>query len=332
MSCPALALLCALVCQDPAPPVTGGPLPAGQPVAAAAKPGVLPADATREARALFEELLLAVSGPPEARTPIRCFELEVDLVRREGTQRNESGGRHAWLAPGFVRSSLGTVGKREYLRGPRGDFLIEHRDGGATEQVALAGREYATDRKLLDDLSSLSRNFTLFSDPAQVVVTRLALSPGLPAEVSARLPTGLRTELAQALRWLELDSPSFSLPAGEHAAATTVLLGLGSESRPRAALIRTASAPESAPGATSAAGATSAPGALGAAGSAAGEVLLVLLDQDLALQRDLLPNHMRVWRGLPEAGAWKFDPGPETELWIHAANLHAALTPEHFVP
>jgi hypothetical protein len=328
----ALAALAALALQDPRADATRPPAPPAASPAHAPAPGTVPADAAPEARAAFEALVLAVSGPLEARAPLTSFELEVELVRRDGAQRNESAGRHAWLSPGWVRSSLGTEGKREYLRGPRGDFLIEHLDGGRAETVALSGREYATDRELLDDLCRLSSDFALLSDPAQVVLTRLAQAPGLPPEVLERLPPAARAALAPELAWLELDSPSFGPSPGlagvRSAGSATVVLGLSPQSRPRAALIRAAApvapvlpdAPEAPE--TSAGGSAPAPA----------DVLFLLLDSELALQQELVPNRVRVWRGAASDAGLVFDPAPETELWVLAAKLRAPLRPEDFGP
>jgi len=163
------------------------------------EPGQLPADASPEARALWNTLVDAMLGSSETRQPpLRSFDLRFNmLVQRKGSHEVDKA-RFLFRAPNWVSSELSKTNR--LVRGPQGDFLI-----GADDVVELVGRDTAEDRRQLDDTVSIAHNFTALTDPSRLRLKTLEL-----ASMPTTLPPDLR-ELGGTLRWLEAESPDFRL-------------------------------------------------------------------------------------------------------------------------
>jgi hypothetical protein len=120
------------------------------------------------------------------------------------------------------------------------------RSGPAPEQywmqskeqvVALAGREYKEDRKAVDDMLALAKNYVALSNPARLNLQALELLPAAPADLGPELAGRLKK-----LQWLAIESPDFALLRGELAReAPTVYrveLGLREDMLPAVAIVR----------------------------------------------------------------------------------------------
>ena len=184
--------------QEPAPlpPPVDVARPAEEP-AALPEPGVLPADASLDARELWEALVARNLG----KEPIRAFDLSFWMRHRsqDGRQQNDTDARFRFLMPGFARVQLESG--REHVRGPRGDFLVD-----GEEVLSLTARTHVEDRRQLDETVAIARNFLSVADPARLRIVRLARAAtppfGLPETMQER---------ASALVWLEVTSPDFHL-------------------------------------------------------------------------------------------------------------------------
>ena len=170
--------------------------PDGEPVL----PGQLPKGASKAARARWQALLDGVL----ARKPIESFNLYFYLRQRNPDPRrpevHDTDLAFSFLAPGYLRAELETG--LMHLRGPDGDFLI------TKEEVVpiVAGREGIEDRKQLDEMAAIARNFIGLTDPRTLRLVSLELLEQPPRE----LPRDLSAEGAK-LDWLAVKSPDFYL-------------------------------------------------------------------------------------------------------------------------
>lgn len=218
-----LLLACALLVQNPAPkppPLPGAketPAPAAPAEANPLVPGVLPETTTAEARALWQKFCAATLAPKALRTPITAFDLVLDAqIRSAENQNNEARAlRYRFAQPEWVRAM--TEHGYELVHGPKGNFLV---DPKRKETLELkVGREGDEDRKLLAEISDLSRNFLALTDPAALRIAELKLGS---ADASLE-------PAAQALAWLELVTPDFRMPGSAPAGMLRVRLGLKRE-------------------------------------------------------------------------------------------------------
>lgn len=216
--CTAVPVACRASAQEPAPAqVVSKRVADARPQELAA--GVLPANAKPAAVEAWKQLV-AASMPGAAEAPgehppeVRAFDLEFDVLTRDGAQTNEGRVRHRWLAPGFLRTRLESG--REQGLGPGGYWLLDPAAKEGQQVVSLAGREYAEDRRGIDDALALSRNFVALADLGALRIVRLALIAKKDAvdEVPAS-----RREAAGELTWIELTSPDFRLPGDAAAPA-----------------------------------------------------------------------------------------------------------------
>jgi hypothetical protein len=278
-------------------PVLG---PDGRPL----MPGELPPGTSPAARALWERLLAATLAP----APVRSFDLRFYLVhRREGPGTNTTQARIRFLWPAFVRASLQSG--REHVRGPEGDWLIDHE-----ERVRLIGREGAEDKKQIDETISIARNFLALSDPLSLRLAELAALAGPPEG----LPPAL-VGRARELDWLALTSPDFRLyrsaerPAGAPPPLYRALLGIDRiAGQAELAWIAEAGAP----------------------GSLASSALLVHLQHHERRSGFLVPMRLAVYEiselGLPRA--FREEPSSELTLKQDGVDLRATLAPADFLP
>lgn len=175
------------------------------------EPGALPADASKEARAAW---LAAVERSAQG-DAVRSFRLHFYLRQRSAgqLQTNDLELDFSYLVPGLLRAELETG--RTHLRGPAGDFLIDGK-----ELVPLVGREGAEDRKQIEEMASLARNFVALSNPRNLRIRDLAILPTAPASLA-----GHARSVGAGLDWLRVSSPDFFLPAaapGIPAASETI--------------------------------------------------------------------------------------------------------------
>lgn len=175
----------------------------------ALQPGVLPQEATPEAIALWKRAIVATRAPAAegeaapVHKPVDSFRLTFDLTWKNGPQRNDiPGAQLSFLAPSFIRTTLGSG--RQFLRGPEGDFLID-----GEKPIPIEGREAKEDRRQLDDMTGLARNFLSLVNPDRLrlrVLEETAAPKGLPSKHS---------EEAKNLQWLRIESPDFFLVDGD---------------------------------------------------------------------------------------------------------------------
>lgn len=165
--------------REDAPPVAGDP-----------NPGALE---------LFQAWCRATEGA-SAGTPVRSFELAVEVLTRKDGQTNNDRAQLGWLAPDWVRFRLASG--RELGRGPAGPWLRER-----AEVVPLVGRDYEQDRLQLTELANLAANFAALCTPSTWHVERLERLAAAPTG----LPPAARAEAAR-LVWLRLETDALRRP------------------------------------------------------------------------------------------------------------------------
>ena len=297
-----LALALALVLPAAQAALAGAPVQ--EPAAAASAalvPGALPADASPEARAAWQELLKAAA--PAAGGAVRAFDLTFEgSAYSADKQTNDFDARYRYLEPGFVRMTL-LPSSRERMRGPRGDFLVEK-----DRPIRIEGRELKEDLRELDDTLGLARTFVGLTDPRNLRIARL--------ELMAQPPAGLPAQLARRaaeLRWLELVSPDFRRARGAQA-LHRVQLGLRRDTHlPALAVVA-----REQPG-----------GALELE-----TAQLVELEDFRALDGFRVPFHLRSYGVDAERSPWGFAERQSVDLYLleQGASLRPPLTPADFVP
>ncbi len=154
-------------------------------------------------RALWEKVC-AASGSA-SRAPLSAFQLEAEVLTRTGVQTNEAKIDYRYLAPDCIRFMLPSKNTTGRFGPAPEQYWLQSADG----VVVLAGREYKEDRKSVDDMLALARNYVALSNPARLDLKALEL-------VSA--PADLPPELAKRARkltWLALESPDFALVRSE---------------------------------------------------------------------------------------------------------------------
>ena len=201
------ALLLALCAQDPAPaqPPVGSGASGGASAAPVASPGSTgaagaAAEIPPAARDLFGRLCAHLQPDAAVAARPKSFAIQVELVTREGVQRNEDTAELRFLAPEFVRVRMRSG--REQGKGPSGYWLREK-----DEVVPLVGRDYDADRDQIDEIAMLARNFAALLRPRELAIAGLAIADG----PGARLPASVLPP-AVPLQWLEIASSDFRLP------------------------------------------------------------------------------------------------------------------------
>jgi hypothetical protein len=196
------------------------------------------------------------------------------------------------------------------MRGARGDFLVDK-----SGVYPLKGRDYAEDRRELDETVAVARLFVGLTDPGRLRLASLALLPAPPAN----LPEPLVKKAAE-LDWLVLESPDFRVHAdGRTATLDRVELGLERETHvPVLALVTDPADPRSA--------------------------VLARLENYQPLDGYRVPWKVATWRVAdgqaaagPAAGDAQrrplaFEPKPAVRLWLVEGKLRPALEPTDFEP
>ncbi|MEX1026081.1 MAG: hypothetical protein WD226_13485 [Planctomycetota bacterium] len=186
---------------------------AALPLAAQARPPVRPVETPAPvidpaAKQHWDAYLAASRLDDGDQTPITAFRLEA-FVRARSEGSNDLDVAYEFQAPNRLRFSLRTgrtIGHGNAV-GLAGYWLAEQREG-KREVVRLVEREHADDRRQIDSLIAIAKNFVALSAPENLRLERLELSPG-PKSVlpDPRLPATL------TLEWIRLVSPDFGVPA-----------------------------------------------------------------------------------------------------------------------
>lgn len=184
-----------------------------------------------EARALWERVC-AASGDAR-REPLRAFQFRAEVLTRSGVQSNEAKIDLRYLAPDCIRFLLAS-GNETGRSGPAPEQYWMQTSESA---VVLAGREYKEDRKTVDDMLALARNYVALSNPARLNLMGLELLATGPADLGQELAGRFKK-----LRWLALESSDFALLRGELAREAPVVyrveLGVRADALPAVAIVR----------------------------------------------------------------------------------------------
>lgn len=180
-------------------------------------PPDLPAETAPEARAAWEQFLEATR--PAEPSPITSLEFEVEVVTRTENRSNQAEFTLAYLDPDRLRMRMKS-GREQGVGSGIGQQAYWLRDG--EELRRLAGREYETDRRQIDDLVNLCHDLCALANPEALRVTELVKLRRGPREL------GSGRHAAKKLTWLAFTSPDFRL-VGSDSKATRIELGLDPE-------------------------------------------------------------------------------------------------------
>jgi hypothetical protein len=193
--------------------------------------GVDVSGATAEARALWERVR-AASGDAQ-REPLRAFQFQAEVRARSGVQRNDAKIDLGYLAPDCIRFLLASGNETGRFGAAPEQYWMQTKECA----VVLAGREYKEDRKAVDDMLALVRNYVALSNPARLNLMGLELLPAAPADLGKGLAGRFKK-----LRWLALESSDFALLRSEIAREAPVVyrveLGLREDALPAVAIVR----------------------------------------------------------------------------------------------
>ncbi len=199
--------------------------------------------AAPEARKAWERLC-AASGSP-SREPITAFHLKAEvLTRSAGAQNNELRIDYRYLAPDCIRFMLPSHNETGRFGPAQEQYWLKSRK----EVVVLAGREYKEDRRQVDDMCVLARNYVALSNPGRLNLLALERRASAPGDLGPEL---LRR--SGKLTWLALETPDFALVRSEGASAPAgtiylVELGLREDALPALVVIREKPRAAAAPG------------------------------------------------------------------------------------
>ena len=273
------------------------------------------ARASEPARAAWTRLL--DSAGANAAAPIQAFSLEADVRTRDGARRNDLRVMYRYLAPAFIRFALpgeqGTT-KRETGRGPgEGQRAYWLREGDEVKE--LQGRDFTEDRRLVDEMLVVARNFLAFSNLSGLSLESLTLLPVPPPD----LPEPWRLKpWWRKLTWLSLESPDFALLHPERRAERpgqrlyVVELGLDPEDGlPRVAVVREQPDPSGGPSASP---------------------LCFRLDRYSSRDGFLVPLEIVVHPLLETPAGPRFAVEPSQDITLLDIELRPTFTPEDFLP
>jgi len=300
------------------PPPPPAPTTAATPAAAAwldvdgaaLAPGKLPTSTAEDARKAFELLRAAPRAKLADPYPLQGFDLRVDLRYRgaEGARNDLPDARWQWLAPDHLRLSTGR--KRELLRGPKGDWLVDS-SRTPTELIELGvAREHKEDRRALDEGLALARTVASLFDLRALRLRRVA------GATAPTCPNEALTARAGELAWLLVETPDLALPPeAERRPSDMVraLLGydraLGLVEQAQLAELRA--------------------GEAGGPPSAAAPTLHVALRDHRLVDGILVPHHFAV-HGIGPQGKLRAEAGMDG--YLRGASLKPAFAPEQFTP
>jgi hypothetical protein len=257
------------------------------------------AQAAPEARAVWQRLLAATAGA--SAQPISAFRLAADVLTRSGAQTNELDIDYRYLAPDCIRFVLPSRLETGCSGNGREDYWLKDKE----EVVVLAGRDYVQDRRRVDEMLALARNYVALSDPKRLSLRELRLLDRPPSD----LPRSLAAA-GKRLTWIAVTSPDFALVRRDGApppegTVYTVDLGLSADALPHLAVIRE--------------------------GARGGQALLVELGKYEEKSGFRIPLQLRVY--MPRAASpAAFGDAPSQEIYVTQADLRAALKREDFRP
>lgn len=253
-----------------------------------------------EARATWERVC-AASGDAQ-REPLQAFHFQADVRTRSGVQRNEMHLDLRYLAPDCIRFVLPSRSETGRFGPAPEQYWVRTRES----VVVLAGREYVQDRRSVDDMLALARNYVALSNPARLELLGLELLAAPPGDLGAALAVRLKK-----LRWLAIESPDFALLRGEigreKPAVYRVELGLREDHLPAVAIVRERGRPETDP-------------------------LLVEFSQYQAQDGFKLPFQLRVHALDRQQRPPAFAEHASQEVYVTSAALRPALTVADFQP
>jgi hypothetical protein len=299
--------------QKPTPPPLKGDTPAPNAELEKLVPGQLPAATDAATRETWEKVLAATLGKAGERKPVTAFSLEIDvLYKARVATTNQGVGLYEYLAPGHVRLRF-KDSKREVLRGPDGDWLVDpSRDEASRIERS---RESQEDTRQLDDMVSIGRNFVALTDPKSLRLASLAKLATPPAGLF-----GEHAKRAKELVWLEFASPDFRLArSGRETKLHRVQLGLDPKTwLPTHALVHDDSSQ---------------------APLSPTSIFLVLGDwfQSNGYQ---VPKKIQLWEiddaslatGRSDPRRLRFRLDPTSDVFLMGATINPPLKPEAFVP
>jgi hypothetical protein len=270
-------------------------------------PGVLPANTDPAAREAWQRALAATVLAGGERAPIVSFELVIDArVKPSEGAINQIKGLYQYLAPNCVRTRVRETGL-EYVRGPQGDWFIDPNREGA---VKIGNdRESEQERRQLDAVMGVARNFVALTDPKGLRIASLARA--------SAAPTGLPPKFqkrATELVWLDATSPDFRLTRAAQANAGEQLyrvqLGLAPDtSLPELALLHDGA---------------------NAAALAPSSVFLELSRWEPSGGYKV-PRQLNAYEIVPGTPL-RFGLDPSTDVFITSATINPPLTPDSFRP
>jgi len=255
--------------------------------------------ASPEARAAWQRLC-AVSASP-AREPITAFHLKADIRTRSGVQTNDTRIDYRYLAPDCIRFMLPSRNETGRFGPAQEQYWLK----AGKEVVTLAGREYEQDRRQVDDMLALSRNYVALSNPSRMNLQALEFLASAPLDLGEEL-----TKSARKLTWLALESPDFALVRRDGAvpkdSVYRVELGLRENGLPGIAVIR-------------------------AKTRGGGDPLLVEFGDYQEKSGFQIPVSLKV-HVLEGRTPNAFSPHPSQEVYVTEANLRPELRVEDFKP
>jgi len=214
------------------------------------------AQADPRAAAAWRRMLASGRATPEAtdQPPPRAFRLQANVVTKDGANTNQLDVDYRYLGPNHVRFLLpsGRETGRGTGRGLSAYWLL---DGGEVHR--LDTRENKEDRRQVNEMIALARNFLALTDPERIRLTRLELLQGAPFDLPRPVAAGIAREIRRAAEagqdpapsviWIRLSSPDFDLVqrSGEARDARRdqlVSLAIGPEGLPLAAVVQDPSA------------------------------------------------------------------------------------------
>lgn len=182
------------------------------------------------AQAAFQRLC-AASGPA-ARAPLTAFRLVAEARTRSGVQTNDLEIDYRYLAPDCIRFRLPSKNETGRFGPDEKQYWLK----SAKDTVVLAGREYKEDRRQVDDMLALAKNYSALSNPAALKLEALELLAAAPADLGEA-----GAKKTRKLAWLALESPDFALVRREGLTPKGIYrveLGLDMHSLPAVVVIR----------------------------------------------------------------------------------------------
>ena len=262
-------------------------------------------EADPAARAAWQSFLDATRGDAPSQ-PITAFSLQASVLTRAGVQTNEMSVDYRFLEPECIRFLLPNQREVGRFGAKQREYWLRDRD----ELVVLSGRDYTEDRRQIDEMFSIARNFVALSDPARLSITSLELLAKPPADLSKKI----QRESAK-LRWLRATSPDFALMRNDGTRASegtlyVIDLALQPSGEARFVIVRERPAP----------------------GQPVAEPMLIRMDDFRGQNGFRIPYQFFVYRLDPSALPLVFGSKPAQEIYLTKADLRATLAVEDFQP